>query len=63
MRESYRLQKNSLAENLKSKSQALKIFIIYTANDVPVYLEIYNKMRVMIARLYEITNEAAATNI
>jgi ribonuclease P protein component len=44
MREVYRLQKTSLQNELEVKGKYLAVFIIYTANELPVYDNISEKM-------------------
>jgi ribonuclease P protein component len=43
-REAYRLQKNPLAETLRTANKSLSVFFIYTGKELPVYDEIYSKM-------------------
>ncbi len=62
MKESYRLQKNILAENLKISTQSLSLFIIYTGNELPNYAAIHDKMGHVITRLVHFANETSATN-
>ena len=57
MKESYRLQKNNLSEILLKKNTGISVFIIYTANKLPVYNLVYEKMGAVLKRLEKIVNE------
>lgn len=54
-REAYRLQKNSLLEKLKENGQQLNVFFIYTGKELPSYENVYEKIKVILKRLIEIT--------
>ncbi len=60
MREAWRLQKNTLAQQIKDKS--LKVFIIYTGNELPAYNMVFEKTGAVIKRLIKINDEAIVTN-
>jgi ribonuclease P protein component len=57
LRESYRLQKTSLQQQLLKNHRLLELFIIYTGKDVPVYQELFDKMTAIIRRLETQVNE------
>ncbi|MEO9210598.1 MAG: ribonuclease P protein component [Ginsengibacter sp.] len=44
MRESYRLQKNELAEIIEKKGKHLSLFFIFTGKELPVYPLIFEKI-------------------
>lgn len=44
MRESYRLQKNNLVNELIKNNQQLALFFIYTSADLPKYKEVFEKV-------------------
>ena len=62
MKEAYRLQKNSLNQNLKEREKSLAVFFIYTGNRIPEYKEVVEKMQVALTRLQKIVNESAVGN-
>ena len=62
MREAWRLQKNIVANNINDNNKTLKVFIIYTGNELPEYDLVYEKTAVVIKRLIKICNEATITN-
>ena len=51
LRESWRVQKNSLKEIFEKKGQSLYVFIIYTGKELPVYLDMHKKINQVITRL------------
>lgn len=51
MRESYRLQKNSLLNELEENHKDLAVFFIYTGNELPEYLMVFEKIGNAILRL------------
>jgi ribonuclease P protein component len=51
MRESYRLQKNNLANELEKKDKKLAVFFIYTSGDLPAFNELYEKIRNVLDRI------------
>ena len=57
IRETYRLQKLSLQKKSEAKKIILTIFFIYTAKELPVYKDVYNKMDMILARLDKIISE------
>jgi ribonuclease P protein component len=59
MREAWRLQKNVLVNN---KHKHLKIFIIYTGNELPEYELVFEKTTAIIKRVIKIYNEAGVSN-
>ena len=62
MREAWRLQKNVLASKINDNNKNLKVFIIYTGNELPEYDLIFEKTAVVIKRLIKICNETTVTN-
>lgn len=51
MRESYRLQKNSLKNKLDATNKNLSVFFIYTGNEIPEYATVYQKIGGALERL------------
>ena len=51
MRESYRLQKNNLANELVIHNKKLAVFFIYTAAELPKYNEVYEKTGTALVRI------------
>src|SRR5690606_16365274 len=51
IRESYRLQKQSLLEQTKAKKLRLLIFFMYSGNTMPAYVEVSEAMFKALARL------------
>lgn len=68
MREAYRLQKNDLQYHLQQQStgpcgqKKLAVFIIYVGNELPEYVQIFEKMTHVLNRLIKISNENTAAN-
>ena len=63
MREAWRLQKESLENNVqKDVSKNLNVFIIYTGNELPEYKLVFEKTTAIIKRLIKICNETGVTN-
>jgi ribonuclease P protein component len=60
MREAWRLQKNNLAQQINNKN--LKVFIVYTGNELPEYEVVFEKITAVIKRLIKINDEATVTN-
>jgi ribonuclease P protein component len=54
MRESYRLQKNNLLNELHENHKSLAIFFIYTGNELPEYKDIFEKIDSALQRLEKI---------
>ena len=61
-KEAYRLQKNELAENLKSKQQALDVFFIYTGREMPSFQLAFDKVNVILKKLTKVFNENDTSN-
>lgn len=57
MRESYRLQKNSLQTDLKESHKGLSIFFIYTGKELPEYSLVFEKIGSAIQRLEKLMAE------
>ena len=51
MRESYRLQKSDLIDGLNKNNKKIAVFFIYTSGDLPVFTELYEKMRNVLDRI------------
>ena len=51
MRESYRLQKADLFKGLNKHNKKMAVFFIYTSGDLPVFDELYEKMRNVLDRI------------
>lgn len=62
MREAWRLQKNVLASKINGNNKNLKVFIIYTGNELPEYDLVVEKTATVIKRLIKICNETTVTN-
>jgi len=56
-REAYRLQKESLYNNLKEKNKNLAVFFIYTGKELPAYNDVYKKMSSILQKLIQIADE------
>jgi ribonuclease P protein component len=56
-REVYRVQKNPLAGELKQTNRSLALFFVYTAKELPVYADLYEKMKLILEKLMELGNE------
>ena len=57
MREGYRLQKNTLQNQLAEQNKHLSVFILYTGKEIPDYDLVYEKMGVVINRLAKFLHE------
>ena len=55
MREGWRLQKNTLQDEMAGHNMA--VFIIYTGNELPEYKLVFEKITAIIKRLIKICNE------
>ena len=62
MREAWRLQKNILADIINTSNKNFSFFIIYTGNESPAYELIFEKITVVIKRVFKIINETTVTN-
>ena len=51
MRESYRLQKNSLLTELQENHKNLAVFFIYTGKELPKYDDVFEKIGSALKRL------------
>ena len=51
MRESYRLQKNELLNELEENHKNVAVFFIYTGNELPQYKDIFEKIGGALKRL------------
>jgi ribonuclease P protein component len=61
-REAYRLQKNMLQDKLKENQIRLDIFLVYTAKELPLYNDVYEKVGVALKKLLKQANENIVTN-
>lgn len=57
MRESYRIQKNELQQQLKKSNKQLAVFFIYVGNELPDHPFIFEKTGKAIKHLIKIVNE------
>jgi len=57
IRESYRLQKHSLEDTLKKNKARMSVFILFTANEIPPYELVFDKIGKIITRLEAQINE------
>ena len=62
MRESWRVQKGTLQEQLNIRNKQIVVFIIYTDKALPQYQLIHEKMGVVIKRIVKTTNEKTAAD-
>ncbi len=60
MRESWRLQKNNLAESVRSLNKNMTVFIIFSGKELPPYNLVVEKNTALINRLLKICNETTA---
>jgi ribonuclease P protein component len=60
MREAWRLQKDNLAQKIKDRN--VRVFIIYTGNELPDYNLVFEKTGMVIKRLIKINDEATLAN-
>jgi len=56
MREAWRLQKNTLQEQLQEQNKQLSVFILYLGKELPEYELVYEKTGVIINRLIKLTH-------
>lgn len=57
VREAYRLQKNDLHQQIKTKSKGLHIFIIYNSREIPGYNLVYEKLSIILKKLLKKIDE------
>jgi ribonuclease P protein component len=57
MRESYRLQKNSLQIKLDENQQKLAIFFLYTGKELPEYRLVFEKIGSAILKIEKIIGD------
>lgn len=62
MKESYRLQKNTLKEKLVNRKTFMTVFFIYTAGTLPIYKDVSVKIKNALARLEKIIDENSDAN-
>ncbi len=58
MRETYRLQKSSLQNDLEENGKYLAAFMIYTGNEIPSFDDIFEKMGSALFRLKKIIQDS-----
>ena len=54
MRETYRLQKNRLLNQLQEKHKSVAVFFVYTGKELPEYQELFEKMRTGLEKLEQL---------
>ena len=57
MRECYRLQKQTLLEQLAANGRRLDLFFIYVGNEIPDYESLFQKTGSVLNRLIKMTDE------
>lgn len=62
IKEAYRLQKNTLQQQLQLANKPFALFIIYVGKEVPPYLLVVDKIVLILQRLQKITNENTSAN-
>jgi ribonuclease P protein component len=62
MRETYRLQKMELQNQLRQSNVGLTVFILYVSGELPDYEVMFSKMNIVLARLQKIANEETVAN-
>ena len=62
MRETYRLQKVELQNQLRKSNGGLSVFILYVSNELPNYEILVLKMNTILTRLQKIANEETVSN-
>jgi ribonuclease P protein component len=61
-REAYRLQKNMLQDTLKENQIRLDLFLVYTAKELPLYNDVYEKVGIALKKMLKQVNENVVTN-
>lgn len=62
MRETYRLVKNDLKNQIADSNQYLAIMLVYTGNGLPEFNDLQEKMQAVLRRLIKISNEKNSSN-
>jgi ribonuclease P protein component len=62
VRECYRLQKNTLHEQLLQSGYNLDLFLIYTGRELPDFLVLKEKLQLILSRLILLINEKNTTD-
>ncbi len=62
MRETYRLQKRTLTDTLKTNKKYMIVFFIFTGNEIPEYDNVSEKMQSGLKRLNKIADESVANS-
>jgi ribonuclease P protein component len=63
MREGYRLQKNRLADQIKSNTKDCRVFFIYTGTGIPDQTHVSEKINTSLKRLQKIVDENSVKNL
>jgi ribonuclease P protein component len=53
LREAYRLQKLPLQSAIEQTGKHLVLFFIYTGKELPVYGDVYEKIRIVLQKVHE----------
>lgn len=53
VRETYRLQKLPISEALSKKGTCLALFFIYTGKDLPIFHEVFEKMKSVLRKVHD----------
>ena len=56
-REAYRLQKNTLQQLLINKQKRLNIFFVFVGKELPSFIQIHEKLRLILERLIQKADE------
>jgi ribonuclease P protein component len=62
VREAYRLQKKPLQEKLKEKNKGLYVFLVFTGRELPEYPVVYDKVNVILNKLFTLRDEKNTSN-
>lgn len=60
IREAWRLQKNSLQQQLQQSQLQMQVFVLYTAKELPSYQLIYEKTTIALQKLEELRVQSAS---
>ena len=62
LREVYRLQKVPLQSLLQRQNISLALFLIYTGKELPVFTELFEKMKIILQKLEDILKKQIIEN-
>ena len=62
LREAYRLQKLPLQNLLQQQNLSLALFFIYTGKELPVFADVYEKMKIILQKLESNINQSIIKN-